>query len=126
MFEIERDSSIHVTRGDIGIIEFSGKNKSDGSPYKFAQGDIVRLQVYEKKNPENVVLRKIVTVEAETETVDIPLTKDDTKIGGLISTPVEYWYEIELNPDTAPQTFIGYDKKNGPKKFMLYPEGADA
>ena len=126
MFEIERDSSIHVTRGDIGVIEFSGKNKNDDSPYKFKSGDKVRLQVYEKKNPEKVVLRKVVNVGTETESVDIPLTKDDTKIGNLISAPVEYWYEIELNPDTAPQTFIGYDKKQGPKKFMLYPEGADA
>lgn len=49
---------------------------------------------------------------------------DETKIGEYISKPKEYWYEIELNPETYPQTIIGYDE-DGPKVLILYPEGGD-
>ena len=67
----------------------------------------------------------LVTKVTETITnVEIVLSKEDTKIGSLISTPFDYWYEIELNPETEPQTVIGYDD-DGEKIFRLYPEGDD-
>ena len=122
MFAIKRDNSIHLTRGDIATIQVSAV--IDGAEYTFKNGDVVRLKVFEKKNCENIVLTKVVDVSAETLTVDISLTSEDTKIGGIINKPVEYWYEIELNPDTAPQTIICYDEK-GEKIFTLYPEGDD-
>lgn len=123
MFIIDSDKTIHINRGDIGVISASA---SDGeSAYTFAVGNIVRLTVYEPKKPENVVLQKDVEVSATAETVDIELTKGDTKIGGYISKPTNYHYEIELNPDTMPQTIIGHDK-DGPKIFKLYPEGGEA
>lgn len=125
MFKIKDDKSIHVTRGDIGVIEVGGMDENEEVAYEFHTTDVVRLQVYEKKHHENIVLRKEVIVEEDSETVDILLTKEDTKIGELINKPVEYWYEIELNPDTMPQTLLGYDDIDGPKKFILYPEGAD-
>lgn len=37
---------------------------------------------------------------------------------------MDYWYEVELNPETEAQTIIGYDE-DGPKIFRLYPEGDD-
>jgi hypothetical protein len=52
------------------------------------------------------------------------LTKKDTTIGEIINKSREYWYEIELNPDTASQTIIGHDE-DGAKKFVLYPEGSE-
>lgn len=131
MFVIDNDKTIHLTRGDIAVIAVSAKRddpESDGevkSPHVFVVGDIVRLNVYEKKKPENVVLQKSVTVESETESVDITLTREDTKFGNYISKPAEYHYEIELNPDTMPQTIIGHDL-DGPKIFKLYPEGGEA
>jgi hypothetical protein len=125
MFKIKDDQSIHVTRGDIGVIEVGGEDEVTGNICTFVPGDKIRIQVYEKKHPENVVLRKVVTVEEEAETIDIPLDKIDTKIGALITQPKEYHYEIELNPDTMPQTLIGHDDISGPKIFKLYPEGAD-
>ena len=45
-------------------------------------------------------------------------------IGEVINKPTNYWYEIELNPNTQPQTIIGYDE-DGEKLFVLYPEGSD-
>ncbi len=121
MFAINEDKSIHLTRGDIAVISVSASNGEEA--YTFAAGDIVRLKVCEKSKCDSVVLQKVVIVEKETAVVDIKLTKEDTKIGEVINKPVDYWYEIELNPDTAPQTIIGYDTK-GPKVFKLYPEGS--
>ena len=60
----------------------------------------------------------------EAESVTINLTKEDTKIAEIINKPVDYWYEIEMNPDTEPQTIIGYDE-DGEKIFRLYPEGSE-
>lgn len=91
--------------------------------YEFKAGDVVRLNVHGKKDCDNVVLKKDVVVAAPTMAVDIALEKEDTKIGEVISKPVEYWYEVELNPDTKPQTIIGYDDESGAKVFKLYPEG---
>ena len=57
-----------------------------------------------------------------TDLVTISLSSTDTRIGEIINKPVDYWYEIELNPDTTPQTIIGYDA-DGPKILKLFPEG---
>lgn len=122
MFLIKSDKSIHLTRGDIAVIEAGAMNGKNS--YTFSAGDVIRLRVTEKKQCDNVVLTKDVIAEEGAETVDISLTKEDTRFGELISAPVDYWYEIELNPDTAPQTLVGYDEK-GPKIFRLYPEGDD-
>ena len=123
MFIINDDGSIHATRGDIGSFEV-GIKISESDQYVFKSGDVVRFNVHERKRPDRVVLLKDVKVDTETEMVVISLSREDTKIGDLISKPMDYWYEVELNPDTAPQTFIGYDN-DGPKIFRLFPEGAD-
>lgn len=123
MFVINNDKSIYLTRGDIAVVQVSANN-TDGELYNFQPGDIIRLRVYEKSRCDCVVLNKDVEVEEESTVVDISLTKEDTKIGELIHKPKDYWYEVELNPDTSPQTIIGYDV-NGPKIFKLFPEGAD-
>lgn len=123
MFIVNSDGSIHATRGDVGSFEVSIK-VDESTDYVFKSGDIVRFNVHERNHPERVVLIKNVKVETETSTVVISLSKEDMKIGDYISKPVNYWYEVELNPDTTPQTFIGYDS-DGPKIFTLYPEGAD-
>ncbi len=123
MFVVNSDGSIYVTRGDIGSLKVGAKVAED-TDYVFKSGDIVRLNVYERKRPEHVVLSKYVNITDDTTIVIITLSRDDTKIGELINKPVDYWYEVELNPDTVPQTFIGYDD-DGPKIFRLFPEGAD-
>ena len=123
MFLIDSDNTIHITRGDIGVIEVCA-DSVDGKQHIFKPGDVVRLCVHARKQPADVVLVKDVLVESETTTVDIALESSDTKLGELIIKPVDYWYEIEINPDTTPQTIIGYDSE-GPKIFRLYPEGGD-
>ena len=123
MFTITANSAIHLTRGDIAVIEISA-NTEKNEPYMFQVGDTVRFKVFVKKQCDDVVLQKDVVVDEESLTVDIPLEKDDTKIGGIINKPADYWYEVELNPDTTPQTIVGYDS-DGPKIFRLFPEGGD-
>ena len=122
MFKINTDLSIEITRGD--AVEFTVTAKDNGENYVFQVGDIVRFKVFEKKGCECVVLQKDFAVETAKEEVTIQLTEEDTKIGELINKPKDYWYEVELNPDTYPQTIIGYDE-DGAKVFKLYPEGRD-
>ena len=117
MFEIDTDKTISITRGDSG---------SFVAPIDYAlqPGDVLRLKVFRKKACEDVVLQKDFAIGEATETVTLELTEKDTRIGGIISKPVDYWYEIELNPDNNPKTLVGYDE-DGAKIFKLYPEGRD-
>lgn len=122
MFKINEDLLIEITRGD--AVEFVVTAKENGENYVFKIGDIVRFKVFEKKGCDCVVLQKDFGVESDTEEVTIVLEEADTKIGQLINKPKDYWYEVELNPDTIPSTIIGYDEA-GAKVFKLYPEGRD-
>ena len=121
MFTITADKHVYLTRGDMVVIEVSAcMNQSE--PYIFKVGDVVRLRVFTKKQHDDIVLTKDVVVSEEVPIVNIQLDRHDTKIGGIINKPADYWYEIELNPETNPQTIVGYDS-DGPKIFRLYPEG---
>ena len=120
MFSINDDLSIYVTRGD--SLYFTVTAQDDGKAYMFQAGDVVRLKVFGKKDAENVVLQKDFPVLSATEKVEIYLTEEETRIGGVISKPTDYWYEVELNPWDNPQTIIGYDE-DGAKIFKLFPEG---
>jgi hypothetical protein len=122
MFTINEDKSIYATRGD--VVFFSVTAEDNGQSYTFQPGDVVRIKVYGKKNAEDVVLQKDFPVTEVREKVDILLTKEEMKIGGIISKHKDYWYEVVLNDDTWPQTIIGYDD-DGAKVFRLFPEGAD-
>ena len=120
MFVVNDDMSIYITRGDVAVFDVVAEDK--GVKYSFQPGDVVRIKVTEKKNCDNVVLQKDFPVLEAADKVEIVLEEKDTKIGGIISKPVDYWYEIELNPHTNPQTIIGYDD-DGAKVFKLFPEG---
>lgn len=124
MFKIDKNSlTIKITRGNAGIFGVTATN-DDGSDYTFQNGDTIRLAIYEKKKYETLIFEKIVPIINKTTEVEIELTADDTKIGDIINKPVDYWYEIELNPDGDTQTIVGYDEQ-GPKIFKLYPEGVE-
>lgn len=123
MFVVNSDNSIYLTRGDTAYLNVNAYD-SNNIPYAFHVGDVVRFKVVQKNRCDLILVCKDIVIESETTTATIPLTKDDTKIGELIHKPKDYWYEVELNPDTAPQTIIGYDA-NGPKVLRLFPEGDD-
>ena len=122
MFDVNNDNSIYVTRGDIVFFKVTADN--NGVSYTFQPGDVLRIKIYGRKDCGNVVLQKDFPVLNATSDVEIYLGEADTKIGDIISKPIDYWYEIELNPSTNPQTIIGYDEE-GAVVFRLFPEGAD-
>lgn len=122
MYKLNDDLSIYVTRGDIVFLSVSATN--NGEVYTFQPGDVLRFKVFGKKDCEAVALQKDFPVTDHCQVVNLFLDEKDTKIGGVISKPVDYWYEVELNPYDDPQTIIGYDE-DGPKVFKLFPEGAD-
>lgn len=124
MFVLNKgDNSISVTRGDAVSFFVSAVNDA-GEVNVFRAGDIIRMKIFGKKDCSNVVLKKDFLVDAERERVNVFLTGAETKIGEVLNKPKDYWYEIELNPLTKPQTIVGYDD-NGPKIFRLFPEGGD-
>ena len=124
MFTVNDDLSIYATRGDTVFFTVMAEDEA-GATYFFEAGDVLRIKVFQKKNANNVVLEKCFPITAKTDRYTILLTEEDTKFGDVISKPVDYWYEIELNPFTNPQTIIGYDD-DGPKVFKLFPEGKDS
>ena len=114
---------INLTRGDIASFKIKAMN-DDGTYYQFNTGDVITLAVYEKKNLENVKLKKGVIIVEPSENAILNLTSEETKLDNLINKPIEYWYEITLKNTNSndEQTIIGYDE-NGAKIFKLYPEG---
>lgn len=120
MFYISDDLTINITRGDSAV--FSVIATISDMVYEFKPNDVIRLKVFVKKDCSDVVLQKDVSVTEAVNVVEIALTSEDTTIGDVISKPTDYWYEVELNPETKPQTIIGYDD-NGAKVFKLFPEG---
>lgn len=123
MFQINEDKSIYLTRGDACIIKLEVTD-NEGNVQTLHEGYIVRFKVFDKKGCGCVLLQKDVKINSEMTSVQIPLSKEETKIGEIISQPKDYWYEVELNPDIAPQTVVGYDE-DGAKILKLFPEGGD-
>ena len=114
MFKIE-ERNIYLTRGDSATIELSIEN------YTFEVGDKIEFRVYNRKRlNEKPLLSKTVEIKESCDSIDIELTSEETRIGEMRSTTMEYWYEIELNDK---QTVVGYEE--GPAVLYLYPEGAE-
>lgn len=119
MFRINEDLTIECTRGDAAA--FTVGAKVAGTTYEFQPGDVVRFSVCTKKNYADVVMSKDVRIVDHTEAAVIELSGEDTKFGKNINKTTDFWYEVELNPDTYPQTIIGHTA-DGAKTFRLYPE----
>ena len=122
MFVVHSDMTIYATRGD--VVYFPVEKKVGDAKYLFQAGDIVRIKICEKKNYSKVFLLKDFVVEESTTSVSIFLSKWEMKFGPIIHKATDYWYEVELNPDTYPDTFIGHNE-NGPAIFKLFPEAKD-
>ena len=115
---------LQINRGDSTTLKINAKD-SAGEQYQFKVGEKVKLSIAERKNEENVIFSKTITVAEQGYNVDIPLSSEDTKIGDIINKPVIYWYEISvLTLNNEIQTIIGYDD-DGAKEFVLNPEAGD-
>ena len=94
MFVILKDKTICLTRGDIASIIVSA-NLQDGAAYTFMPGDVVRFTVCKMRDYSTIILQKEITISEESTTVTISLLSEDTRIGGVINKPVDYFI---LNP----------------------------
>lgn len=116
MLKIDGNKTIHMTRGDYGyiVVNFDRTLIDD---------NLVRLSVYEANNFDNLIFTVSSPGSGDTA-VGLVINPGDTKQTIPASnTPITYWYEIELDPDTEyTTTVIGYDTL-GPKLFIVYPEG---
>jgi hypothetical protein len=121
MIKLDGDN-IYCTRGDSGTINVQATN-DDGTQYTFTTGTTVRFNVVKENDTATRIFAKEVTLDEDATQVSIPITSTETTIGDYINKKVTYWYEVEINPEANGYTIIGYDK-NGPKKFILLPEGA--
>lgn len=116
---------IQINRGDSTTLKISAKD-SNGDPYEFKVGEKIKFAITERKNEENVIFSKTITVDTAGYNVNIPISSEDTKIGEIINKPITYWYEISvLTLNNEIQTIIGYDD-TGAKEFILNPEAAEA
>ena len=116
--------SVYLTRGDACLLPIYCKN-SKGESYIFRNGETLRFRVFRKRQCKEVVLVKDITVFEDTDRVELYLSPNETRFTETINSPVEFWYEVELNHGTtAAQTIVGYDR-NGPKILRIYPEGFD-
>ena len=90
--------------------------------YQFAVGDVIKINIYEKNGYNKTPLKtKSVTVTTAANSVDIPLSEEDTTFGDISNKPITYWYDITLNDDI---TVVCYDE-DGAKEFILYPAKGD-
>ena len=124
MFQIDSDLTIHLTRGDRATLQAGARDLSEEGRYTFRSGDVVRLTVCEKKDYSKVCFTCEVSPEVGAQVANLVIEPDMTRFGPIIHKPTDFYYEIELNPDTDPHTIIGHDK-TGPKIFKLYPEGGE-
>lgn len=123
----KKTKKITVNRGD--KLEFTYKipiaKDEEGNTifYTILPEDEITFGVYEENGFDKpaVILEKF-QVNEPSESIDIVVEKEKTKIGELINEPVDYWYEIVLNDET---TTIGYTDEEGPKIFKLMPEGSN-
>lgn len=123
MVTVNDDMSVYVTRGDtlsLIVEAYDGDER-----YTFQAGDVLRINIFEKKNCEGLILSRDFENTGERDYMEIYLAGEETRIGGVINKPSDYQYEIVLNPETEPQTIIGYDE-DGAKIFRLFPEAVDS
>lgn len=129
MLEIN-GKTIEITRGNVLPITVTAGNNIDENDYQFQVGDVIRFKIFDKNNVSKVYLEKDFKIdEVATEKI-ITMTANEMKIGELKNKAVEYWWELELNPDTDnTHTIVGYELdeegKPDPAIIKILPEGGD-
>ena len=124
------DKNIRITRGNMLPITVSADNDIDGNDYEFQVGDVIRFQIFDSKDVNNVYFKKDFKVTEKATEKMIVITAEEMKIGELKNKSVDYWYEIELNPDTENTiTIVGYEldenNKPDPAIITILPEAGE-
>ena len=126
MATINSNYNIETNRGDRLSLDFKFKRKSTGEFLVFQVDDVVRFKIMKKNNCDDIVLQEDIKFQEAGETITLDIPSEKMKIGEIIYKPVDYWYELELYPDTPSSiTLLGYTKASGPRILTLTPEGGD-
>lgn len=90
--------------------------------YQFQVGDKVRFNIYEKNGyGKEPLMTKEIKVTESTESVNIPLSEEDTTFGSPVNKATIFWYDITLNNNL---TVVCYNEE-GAKEFIEYPAKGD-
>lgn len=124
------DKNIRITRGNMLPITVTADNEIDENDYVFQIGDVIRFQIFDSKDVNQIYLKKDFEVTEEGTEKTIIITAEEMKIGEIKNRAAEYWYEIELNPDTdKTMTIVGYElnekNKPNPAVITILPEAGD-
>lgn len=129
-------TTIHLTRGDSTKKDYNNLAfeypilnlaTQEEEKYMFQLDDKITFVAMEKKGyTKEEIFKKEYTLRElghgqPTETMEIPLTEEDTKKFPLSNKAQTYWYDIILNDTT---TMLGYDDE-GAKKLIVYPESPE-
>jgi len=135
MIKIDEDqTTIHLTRGDATHEDYNriafyfpiwDFEEDEETRYEFQTTDKITFIVYDVKGyTKREVLKVEKTIaqlgyDAPTETPELQLTSEDTRVFPLENKKHTYVYEIILNDDT---TILGSDDE-GDKKLIVYSGG---
>lgn len=129
-------TTLHVTRGDetnktynnlafeYPIYNLGTKQEEK---YMFQLDDKISFVVMNKKGyTQEEIFKKEYTLRdigytQPTETVELPLTKEETKKFPLSNKAQTFWYDLILNDTT---TMLGFDDE-GAKRIIIYPESEE-
>lgn len=90
--------------------------------YQFQVGDKITFNIYEKNGyAKEPLMSKNVEVKEITESVEIPLTEENTTFGNPVNKATIFWYDITLNSNI---TVVCYNE-DGAKEFIEYPAKGD-
>lgn len=118
-----KGKTIEITRGNVLPIKVTAGDDVNKTDYEFKVGDVIRFKIYDREDVNKVYLEKDFTVTEICTEKTITMTANEMKIGELSNKPQDYWWEIELNPDTDhTHTIVGYEK-NSEAIITILPEG---
>ena len=129
MLRVDNNLGISMSLMETAQLKVSAK-KQDGSAFKFAAGDVVRLKIFPGQRHRRIIFDT--KVESECESVIISISDLGMRISELELTgnsparsweeykPIELLYDITLNPYTDHIKLVGYDV-TGPKMFRVFP-----
>lgn len=133
MISVDEENTIYLTRGDATQENFNrlafqfpifNIQTQQEELYQFQPTDKITFVVMEKKGyTKEEILRKEYTISdlgyvSPTNTPELPLTAEDTKVFELTAKKKTYWYDLVLNDEV---TMLGMDDE-GAKKIIIFPE----
>lgn len=90
--------------------------------YQFQVGDKITFNIYEKNGyTKDPLMSKEVEVIEITDSVEIPITEENTTFGNPVNKATIFWYDITLNSNI---TVVCYNE-DGAKEFVVYPAKGD-